>query len=143
MVDININYRVISVNPDQHSIVVRYYTDIITEDYLAQERDDAGRVIRGEDGKPVRCITDYHISIYETPSPSEERLLEIIKQNAPSDFFKMQEDVLNANVDTSLSSAISLINSDGVLSKPLHPVMPFINFEDIPPEVLANTTLSS
>lgn len=142
MTNVNIKYRVLEVDTNQHSMVVRYYTDTITEDDLAQIKDDANRIVRGPDGKPVRCITDYNISIYETPSPSEERLLQIIKQNAPAEYFKIREDILNPEVDTSLSSAAALINTDGSLVKSTVPEAPgFVKFEDLPPELLEGTTL--
>ena len=83
MTDINIKYRVLYVDENNHSMTVRYYTDKVTEDDLALIRDDANRIVRGGDGKPVRCMTDYNISVFETPSPSEERILDLIMLNAP------------------------------------------------------------
>ena len=34
----DIHYKIIEVNPDEHSIVVRYFTDLMTEEMLATIR---------------------------------------------------------------------------------------------------------
>ena len=144
MTDINIKYRVLYVDEASHSMTVRYYTDNVTEDDLALMRDDANRIIRGGDGKPVRCITDYNISVFETPTPSKEKILDLIMINAPHDFLKMKEDVLNPDVDTTLSSAVNLINQEGVVTKKVLQMVT-IDPENMPtladmyPDIAANT----
>lgn len=102
-----IKYRILNVDLNEHSIYVRYYTDIITEDSLATEFDENNNV-RYKDGFPTRCRTDYHLNIWQIPSPSEEELKTLIMSSAPINWFMLQESIKNEEIDTSLSSAINL-----------------------------------
>ena len=68
-----VKYRIINVDAAQHSIVVRYFTDTITEDMLASSKDVDGVIERTSDGYPVKCQTDYNINVWKTdPSPTQE-----------------------------------------------------------------------
>lgn len=100
-----INYRIVRVDENEHSILVRYYTDIVTEEHLATPKTPSGGFETTPEGYPVSCRTDYYFNIWETPSPSQERIIEIIENGAPRDWLYLQEQILNANVDTSLSAA--------------------------------------
>lgn len=100
-----INYRILKVDEQEHSILVRYYTDIVTEEHLVSNVYSDGHIDRTPEGYPVSCRTDYYFNIWETPSPSKERIIEIIENGAPKDWLYLQEQILNANVDTSLSAA--------------------------------------
>jgi hypothetical protein len=97
----NINYKIIEVWPDDHQIVVRYTTDIVTEEDVASHRNDAGEI--------TRCRTDVPITL-PVPTPTGNELDRIIMNNAPVDFLKTKEAVLDSNVDTSLSDIQSLLN---------------------------------
>lgn len=97
-----INYRILKVDEQEHSIIIRYYTDIITEDKLATSWNENG-IIRTSEGYPLRCRTDYNFNIWETPSPSEERIIEIIMNGAPVNWLHLQEQIANNEIDTSLS----------------------------------------
>lgn len=98
-----INYRILRVDEPEHSIAVRYYTDIVTEEYLATPKGPDGTFETTPEGYPVSCRTDYYFNIWETPSPSPERIIEIIENGAPKDWLHLHEQILNSNVDTSLS----------------------------------------
>jgi hypothetical protein len=98
----NIHYKIVEVWPDDHLMVARYWTDILTEEMLA------GDVNRNPDGTPVRCRTDVAINI-PIPVPSEEELDVFIKKNAPLGWLKMMEDVKNPDVDTDVSHVSSLL----------------------------------
>jgi len=97
----NIKYKIIEVWPDDHQIVVRYTTDIVTEEDVATHRD--------EDGNITRCRTDVPI-VLPVPTPTGNELERIIMTNAPIDFLKTKESVLDENTDTSLASLQSLLN---------------------------------
>jgi hypothetical protein len=97
----NIKYKIIEVWPDDHQIVVRYTTDIVTEEDVATHRD--------EDGNITRCRTDVPI-VLPVPTPTGSELERIIMTNAPIDFLKTKESVLDENTDTSLASLQSLLN---------------------------------
>jgi hypothetical protein len=119
-----IKYKIIETDLTQHSIVVRYFTDYFSEDNLATSytTNESGETIidRNPDGSPKRCQTDYNINVWQTdPTPTEEDLLAIAKQSAPYSWFKLRYDVLNPNVDTSLSAASSLLGKEFVAEQPV------------------------
>lgn len=94
-----IKYKIVEVNTNEHSIVVRYYTDLVTEEMLATDILDG--VIR-------RCRTDYSINL-PVPVPTGSALNDFINVRAPVEWLKTQEDVLNPNVDTALSEVAALV----------------------------------
>ena len=110
-----VKYRIIGVDTNEHSITVRYFTDKITEEILSVEFDRKGNPVLNDEGYPLRCRTDYHISIYQIPSPTEAEILEIINRNAPVDWLRLKEEVIDPDVDTSLSSITNLINVVGLV----------------------------
>jgi hypothetical protein len=97
---INLKYKIVEVNTNEHSIVVRYYTDITTEEMLAVDTLDG--VIR-------RCRTDYSLDL-PVPAPSGADLDTFIVARAPVVWFETQQAVANPSVDTSLSSILPLLN---------------------------------
>jgi phosphoribosylformylglycinamidine (FGAM) synthase PurS component len=115
-----VKFKIIELHSDQHSIVVRYYTDLVTEDSLATSYAPDGSILRREDGSPQRCQTDYNINIWKTePTPTEEDIKNIAKSAAPFDWFKLKHDVLNPQVDTSLNVVNSLLNTEFVATRPV------------------------
>lgn len=103
-----INYRILRVDENEHSILVRYYTDIVTEAYLATPKNADGTFETTPEGYPVSCRTDYYFNIWETPSPTQERIVEIIQNGAPKDWLYLHEQILNSNIDTSLTEVKEL-----------------------------------
>ena len=121
-----IKFRLLKIDPKEHSIYVRFYTDILTEEILANEFDINGNIIRDEKGHPIRCRTDFHINIWQTPSPTGEELEKFIISHAPVAWFKLQEDIANPEINTDLSAALALQDQeiefepeDPILSKEL------------------------
>lgn len=106
-----IKYKIVEVNPTQHSIVVRYYSDIITEGMMATQKDAAGVI--------VRCRTDYNIDL-PIPAPVGAALAKFIMDRAPSSWLKLQEDVLNPGIDTSMVTVSALL---GVVGGPATPTV--------------------
>lgn len=113
-----VKYRIIKIDPEEHSIIVRYFTDKITEVMLAMELDGEGNAVLDENGFPTMCRTDYNINIFQVPSPSQEDVIRIINQNAPIDWLVLQENIKDPNIDTSLSSISDLVNVEGTVVKP-------------------------
>lgn len=97
-----IKYKIVEVWPNDHLIVVRYYTDKITEQSLASIPE------LKQDGTPVRCRTDVSISV-PIPEPSAEELEKLILRNAPIFSLETFEAVSDPLIDTSLSVATSLL----------------------------------
>ena len=100
---INIKYKIISVDESEQSILVRYWTDFLSEEELAI--DDQ----KNEDGTPVRCRTDFNFNIWENVN-TEEDLHNMISTHAPIDWFKLQYKVKNPNFDSSLPIVKNLLN---------------------------------
>lgn len=97
-----IKYKIIEVNPVEHSIVVRFYSDVITETMLAIQSDDAGNVLRAR--------TDYSIDL-PIPAPTGVELDQLISLCAPTVWLKAQEDILNPNINTSMNSILPLVGT--------------------------------
>jgi hypothetical protein len=98
----NLKYKIIEVYPEQHSIVVRFYTDVITEGMLAVDVLD-GVIRRGR--------TDFNIDL-PFPAPTGDALAELIVSKAPSDWLATQEAILNPVLDTSLSNVAGLVGQE-------------------------------
>lgn len=107
-----INYRVLHVDENQHSMVVRYWTDTVSEDMLATEFESNGKIKRSKNGPPLRCSTDYSLTFYDNPQPTEEEVDFFIKRNAPVNWLKIKEEVLNPNIKTDLSAAKKILLQD-------------------------------
>lgn len=95
-----IKFKIIEINPDEHSIVVRFYTEVLKEEDLALQLSDTGQVLRGR--------TDYSIDL-PVPAPTGEELKAFIMARAPVTWLQKQEAVADANIDTSLSTLSGLL----------------------------------
>ena len=98
----NIHYRIVRVDPAAHGIVIRYFTDNVTEIDLANSFNEDGTVKLNADGYPVSTRTDILMSIYDIPAPSQEEIERRIMLSAPVDWLKLQEDIKDPNVDTKM-----------------------------------------
>lgn len=107
-----INYRVLHIDEAQHSIVVRYWTDIVSEEMLAQEFEPNGKIRLTRHGWPTRCVTDYSLTFFEKNIPTEEEVDFFIKKNAPVGWLKLKEEVLDPKVHTDLISVKPLLHKD-------------------------------
>jgi len=115
-----VKYKIIDVDPSQHSIVVRYYTDLLSEDSLATSFNSDGSIARRSDGSPQRCQTDYNFNLWQTNPPlTTDDIKKIANDGAPYDWFKLKHDILDPDVDTSLSAVSSLIDQEFVAEKPI------------------------
>ena len=99
----NIQYRIIKVDPECHGVLVRYFTDKVTEMDLASSFNEDGSVKLNADGYPLSARTDVMMSIYETPTPSRDEIEKRIMMNAPVDWLKLQEDIKNPKVNTKMT----------------------------------------
>tara|TARA_R110000787_G_scaffold200839_1_gene311823 strand:- start:2678 stop:3340 length:663 start_codon:yes stop_codon:yes gene_type:complete len=99
----DIKYKIIKVNPADHGIIVRFYTDTISEEDLAARDPDTGEIILDDGGNIKSCRTDYSITLWDAPTLTGEALEEMIMGCAPTQYFELQNKVADASVDTSLS----------------------------------------
>ena len=103
-----IKYKIVESWPAENSIVVRYYTDVLTEEKLG------GMV----DGKYARGRTDCNINL-PIPTPVGDDLHRFIAQRAPVAWLEMMEMVADPNVETSLSSIP--LHEEKVFTPPIDP----------------------
>lgn len=78
----NIKFKIIEVHDAEGSVVVRFYTDTITEEMLA--------VQRGPGGVIQRARTDYNIDL-PVPAPEGAALDSFILSHAPRQWLERQE----------------------------------------------------
>jgi hypothetical protein len=98
----NIHYKVVETWPTDHLIVVRYWTDNISEEALASDGN------KNSDGKPVRCRTDVAITL-PVPPPAGDELDKLIVSNAPLTWLKTMEAVKDPNTNTDISHITAMI----------------------------------
>ena len=98
----NIHYKIVEVWPNDHLIVARYWTDVLSEESLASDTN------RKEDGTPVRCRSDVSITL-PIPAPTGVLLDKLILGNAPIAWLKTLEDVVNPDVDTTMSDIQNML----------------------------------
>lgn len=96
-----LNYRIVEIHPEDHLVVVRYWTDKLSEEDLASGPE------RNEEGKLLRCRSDVSISI-PIPEPDKEELHKLFMFNAPVAGLKTLEEVRDPTVDTSMINVTSL-----------------------------------
>lgn len=99
----NLHYKIIEAIEENHLIVVRYWTDKISEHMLSCDN-----FVR-DTGVPYRCRSDVSITL-PIPVPPAEELEKLILANAPYGWLKTLEDVADPKVDTSMDSIKSLLN---------------------------------
>lgn len=105
----NIHYRIVKVDPGAHSVLVRYWTDKVTEMDLAGPINEDGTPMLNADGYPLGCRTDVLITLYDTPTLSPEELDKRIMMQAPTDWLKLQEDIKDSSIDTSMKELRNLV----------------------------------
>jgi hypothetical protein len=98
----NIHYKIVEVWPNDHLIVARYWTDVLSEESLASDTN------RKQDGTPVRCRSDVSITL-PIPAPTGVLLDKLILSNAPIAWLKTLEDVVNPDVDTTMSDIQNML----------------------------------
>jgi hypothetical protein len=100
----NIKYKIVEVWPNDLVFVVRYYTDLITEEMLAVDDN------RKPDGTPVRCRTDISLDIPSLDDEEEKQaFLKDLKIRGPVEFLKRQEKILKNEND--FAEGIELVTS--------------------------------
>lgn len=114
---LKINYRIIEIDENNHSFVVRYWTDKLSEDSLATALDNEGNIIRGNDGKPVRCSTDVNITLYDNFNPSDSDITKLIMENANVLWFYIKEELLVGNNVFSMKNVESVFQKPGFIEK--------------------------
>lgn len=110
-----IKYKIIEVHPEHHSIVVRFYSDVITEGSLATQWSETGEVLRGR--------TDYNIDL-PIPSPEGAALVAFISAHAPVEWLGVQEKLLDPVIDTSMGTLLPMVGVEEVVVVVSAPSLP-------------------
>lgn len=131
----NIHYKIVEVWPEIHSIVVRYWTDILSEEYLASDTN------RKEDGTPYRCRSDASITL-AIPAPTGEELEKLLISNAPYHWLKTLETCVLPEVDTSLSHISTDVTNSISEEEFLKLTMKTFDLADKPPENVISGTMT-
>lgn len=105
----NLHYKIIEIHSTQHSIVVRYFTDVLTETSLCSQFNADGTVLMRADGQIARCRTDFNFDL-PVPAPTGADLDAFIRARAPTGWLQIQESVASPAVDTSMSQIQPLLN---------------------------------
>lgn len=101
----NIYLKIVRHIPEEHSVIFRYYTDAINEEFLAQH-DGFGNINRLIDGSPAHCRTDANLNIFDTSITTEDELKSYITKNVPPNiqWFKLQESILKKELNKSIET---------------------------------------
>jgi hypothetical protein len=102
-------FKIIEVNKKEHSIIVRYWTDKISEDFLANYFNDRGDIMRSKNGTPIRCKTDFNLIFYDHEFPSMDEIFKEIRRIAPVQWLKTIEQIENPYIETSLENAEKML----------------------------------
>lgn len=138
----NIKYRILRVNEADHSFVVRYFTDTLTEDLLANYFDGEGNIIRDANGYPVACKTDTNITIFNNPTPSQNDIIQLVIDHSSTikDYLGILELRLQPNSIDTMANVKPLVNTTGVITiEATFPANTTITVE----ETSANTTVTN
>ncbi len=128
-----VNYRIIEVNENENAMVVRYWTDLISEKSLASHFDNDGNIILTEGGYPTRCRTDVNINFNFNVEPSEEDIIRKIHEVAPLQFLIISDEKTSGNMSFQLSNVKNLLGKAGSFNKTLE----VRNDNLLPPSVAA------
>lgn len=90
-----IKYRITGIDPSEHQITVRFFTDDLPESELVSAW--------APDGTPAAYRTDYAITL-PLPAPVGADLDEYIIRRCPLHWFDLKAAIANPNVDSSMSN---------------------------------------
>lgn len=111
--ELKINYRVLGCDKENHSMLVRYWTDNITEEDLANRFDEYGKIIYSIEGYPSQTRTDVNISFFSNPNPSEQDIKKMIESGAPTFWLHNLEQIKSGNTAYCLANVESIVGATG------------------------------
>jgi hypothetical protein len=97
----NLHYKIVEVWPQDHLVVIRYWTDVLSEEVLASND------IRKEDGTPERCRSDVSVTL-PIPAPEGAELEKLLISYAPLEWLKTMEKIQAPEIDTSMEGIMKL-----------------------------------
>ena len=118
----HIKYKIVGFSTEEHTIVVRYYSDVTTEEDLAVRDVDTGEIIRHSDtdGTIKNCRTDVNITLWDVPALTGSDLDEYISRHAPKQWFEILEKIKDPAIDTTLSTIKDMVGEErDVVTEPI------------------------
>lgn len=106
----NIHCEVIETNDAEQTVVVRYWSDLLSQDMLANDLDEQGQPRRRPDGKPLRCRTDVSLGVDPAMDPASPEFITWAMQWANVQWFQLAEDALAGTV-TPVSQFMGTVSS--------------------------------
>lgn len=91
-----IKYKIVNTFPDEHQIMVRFFTDAMPESELVSAWEADGVT-------PARYRTDYLITL-PVPVPTGAALETFIRPHCPVGWFELKAKIADPQIDTSLDS---------------------------------------
>jgi hypothetical protein len=107
-----IKYKFLSTTPAENAVLVRFYTDELSEEDLCGHFVD-GVPVRNEDGSITRCRSDFHITLPQ-PAPSGADLEQYILARAPTDWLETMGKFKTGNTDPVLAAINSSVGTEYV-----------------------------
>jgi len=100
----NLHYRILSVDEDEFSMVVRFFTDEISERELSINPNE-------QSDTPDRCRTDYNLNLWR--EMTEDQLHQHIAQSAPVQWLMRKERIKAKTGEymRSLGSALAAVGA--------------------------------
>lgn len=113
-----IKYKIVENHSSEYQVVVRYYTDMITEQELnvIPYGDVAYNDSLKDDGTPKRCRSDVSLDL-SIPLPSDEELNKYFLMNAPVTWLEKLEKLKDPSVDKTLTNIEDLVGVEKVVDK--------------------------
>jgi hypothetical protein len=142
---VNIHLKIINHILEEHSVIFRYYTDIIDEEFLAVH-DGMGNINRLQDGSPARCTTDVNINIFDTTISSEDDVKNYIIKNCPPNitWFELKEALHKKELESSKQVLSSMEGKTFTFTKEELTINTNqVDIEKLLDQLLADTTNSS
>lgn len=123
-------YRILSIEETEGNIIVRYFTDFLSEEELATTRNIDGEIVYDANGYPEKCRTDYCITLYDKFNPSQEDVKQLIESQGPIEFFKLQQ-IIKSNSGYSLENVFSMVGQKNEFVHVDSLISPAANVENI------------
>ena len=116
-----IYYRILSLNEREGSILVRYWSDEMSERELSSKAP-------GEETSdtPEHCRTDINYNIFDQKM-TQDQLHDFLMDGAPEDWLGMKGRIKNPTVDTSLSQLKGMVGVNKLVEKKKPPKLPPIS----------------
>ena len=153
-----VKFRILKKIPQEHSVIVRYYSDLLSEDALAStfrlDENNNTVIDRDESGFPKGCRTDYNIGVWNIDmthaSANSTDFINYISAHAPFDWFELQHATMNTEIDTTMALVDTIIGSEFEAIRPITPSITYsqnsltdTQIEELINSMIANATSST